>query len=164
MKTSLRSFLALSVVILLCFFQKANATIRTFQFNGTTSAVNRGAIAGDAMVATLINDNASTPTVFGNVDDIYNFISYSITVAGSTYTASSGTLEVANSSVNGTQFVVSANGGLLQLSLENTNPVFSSLALLFQATMYMPRGPNMILILQIILILQLQNTGKTEAS
>ncbi|MES2774409.1 MAG: choice-of-anchor Q domain-containing protein [Bacteroidota bacterium] len=116
----MRTLITLLLVFLFCSAQKANATIRTFQFSGVTISPP-GAIAGKPMVATLVFDDASAPTAAGNGFAIYNFISFVITVDGNTYTASSGYIQIVTTQGFGAQskFDVSANGGLLQLSLLN---------------------------------------------
>jgi hypothetical protein len=126
MKTTLRSFLAVSLVILFSFFQVANATIRTFQFSGTTSSFD-GSTSGVAMSATLEYDDASTPISSGTGYATYNYISFTITIGGTTYTASPGTIQVEIPPSNESKFTVSDNEGLYQLSLDNTtSQVFSS--------------------------------------
>src|SRR5580700_2158363 len=93
MQTTLRPFLVFSAILLLSFFQPANATIRTFQFSGTTLNYD-GSTPGDAMSATLVYDDASVAVSSGPGYAYYNFTSFTITVAGNTYTASSGTIGV----------------------------------------------------------------------
>jgi PKD-like domain len=129
MKTTLRAFLALSVIFLLAFIQPANATIRTFQFSGTTIGFD-GSTAGLAMSATLVYDDASTPVSSGNGYATYNIISFSITVGGSTSTINSGTITIEiPPAYSGSALSVSANEGQYQLTMEAPSQIFSTTAL-----------------------------------
>jgi hypothetical protein len=128
MKTTLRPFLAISVILLLSFFQQAGATVRTFQFSGTSGSFD-GSTSGVAMSATLVYDDASMYKSSGPGYAYYNYRLFIITIGGTADTAGPGTIGVEIPPASVSAFVVSDNTGLYQLSLASSSQVFSSTAL-----------------------------------
>ncbi|MEP7163306.1 MAG: choice-of-anchor Q domain-containing protein [Ferruginibacter sp.] len=83
MKQNMRSSFTFLLIILCCLVQTANATMRTFQFNGTINVSNIGGFpVGTPFVATLSYDDAQAPAYGGVTYASYSSFSFTLTLTG----------------------------------------------------------------------------------
>jgi hypothetical protein len=119
----------LSCFLSMAFLTSANATVRTFQFNGTilTSGIS-GISFGDPFVATLMYDDQQSPTSSGTGYAVYGSYTYSLTVSGQTFNSTFSTgIDVTHGTSGNDAFQI--DGNLQLLLYANTNTVFTSTAL-----------------------------------
>ncbi|MEP7373099.1 MAG: choice-of-anchor Q domain-containing protein [Chitinophagaceae bacterium] len=91
MKQNMKSIFTLLLVMVCCSAQRANATIIIFQFGGTITTSNiSGVSIGDPFVATLSYDDAQSPYEFSSTGAKYDNFTFTINVAGLTFSKQPG--------------------------------------------------------------------------